>query len=200
MQRLCHCLKEDFDIGATFCLVGSGARNLILQNANEAVDLDYNLEIVRCDDFNGCKYLKESVKIAFNKCLKYYGLPDCDDSTIPLTSKKMQLKNSENHTSFSIDVCITKRKSNLYYRLVHKKTGWVSLDEYYWNIAPCSKQIKQKVDFIKDKGKWELVRKQYLDIKNKYLTKNETKFHPSFVCYAEAVNNVFNLIKQKGVV
>lgn len=34
MQDLCHTLKEEYDIGASFYLVGSGARNLILQNAN----------------------------------------------------------------------------------------------------------------------------------------------------------------------
>ena len=32
MQLLCHYLKEDYDIGSTFYLVGSGAKNLILQN------------------------------------------------------------------------------------------------------------------------------------------------------------------------
>lgn len=32
MQDLCHILKEDYDIGAVFYLVGSGAKNLILQN------------------------------------------------------------------------------------------------------------------------------------------------------------------------
>ena len=45
MQDLCHILKEKYDIGAMFTLVGSGARNLILQNANEPIDLDYNLKI-----------------------------------------------------------------------------------------------------------------------------------------------------------
>ena len=52
MQLLCHYLKEDYDIGANFYLVGSGARNLILQNENSPIDLDYNLEIVRCEDSN----------------------------------------------------------------------------------------------------------------------------------------------------
>ena len=40
MQDLCHTLKEEYDIGASFYLVGSGARNLILQNANQPIDLD----------------------------------------------------------------------------------------------------------------------------------------------------------------
>ena len=57
MQRVCHYLKEDYDIGASFYLVGSGARNLILQNENNPVDLDYNLEIVRCEDFEDCRHL-----------------------------------------------------------------------------------------------------------------------------------------------
>ena len=35
MQDLCHTLKEEYDIGSSFYLVGSGARNLILQNANQ---------------------------------------------------------------------------------------------------------------------------------------------------------------------
>lgn len=47
MQDTCHILKEKYDIGANFCLVGSGARNLITQNNNLPVDLDYNLEILR---------------------------------------------------------------------------------------------------------------------------------------------------------
>ena len=62
MQDLCHILKEDYDIGATFYLVGSGARNLIMQNNNEPVDLDYNLEIIRCEDFEDCRYIKECVR------------------------------------------------------------------------------------------------------------------------------------------
>ena len=50
MQLVCHYLKEDYDIGANFCLVGSGARNLILQNEKKSVDLDYNLGIMKIAD------------------------------------------------------------------------------------------------------------------------------------------------------
>ena len=46
MQDLCHTLKSEYDIGASFYLVGSGAKNLIMQNANRPIDLDYNLEII----------------------------------------------------------------------------------------------------------------------------------------------------------
>lgn len=194
MQLLCHYLKENYDIGAGFYLVGSGAKNLILQNANNSVDLDYNLEIVRCEDFEDCRYLKECTIKSFNKCLQEYGWfnCNCDDSTSALTSKLIYL-NCGNNTAFKIDVCITVRDEyDNYYRLIHEKTGLTLYDRYYWNMAPQSEKLKKKVDYIKDCGKWELVRQQYLKIKNKYLTQNDLKHHPSFVCYIEAVNNVYN--------
>ncbi len=191
MQYLCHYLKEDFDIGANFYLVGSGARNLILQNENKPIDLDYNLEIVKCEDFEDCRHLKESTRKSFNKALQVHGLRDCEDSTSSLTSKQISF-NYSNSPCFSIDVCITVRdEKDNYHRLIHEKTGWFYNDRYYWNIAPQSKVLKKKADYIKAAGKWELVREQYIRIKNKYLSQNDFN-HPSFVCYVEAVNNVYN--------
>lgn len=192
MQLLCHYLKEDYDIGANFYLVGSGANNLILQNENNPVDLDYNLEIVRCKDSEDCRYLKECARKTFNKCLREYNLQDCEDSTSTLTSRWIYF-NSGNSTYFSIDICITVRdtKDN-YYRLIHKKTGYSYNDRYFWNMAPQSRQLKKKVAYIKERGRWDLVRIQYLKIKNKYLTQGDLKHHPSFVCYVEAINNVYN--------
>lgn len=192
MQLLCHYLKEDYDIGANFYLVGSGAKNLIMQNENNPIDLDYNLEIVRCEDFKDCRYLKECVRKTFNKCLREHHLQDCEDSTSSLTSKLIYFKTG-NSTNFSIDICITKRdtKDN-YYRLIHKKTGWSYNDKYFWNIAPQSKQLKKKVSSIKESGHWELVRTEYCNVKNKYLIQNNIKHHTSFVYYVEAINNVYN--------
>lgn len=195
MQSLCHYLKEDYGIGSTFYLVGSGARNLILQNENNPIDLDYNLEIIKCDDFKDCRNLKECTRKSFNKALQEYNLHDCEDSTSSLTSKQICFK-SGNRTCFSIDVCITVRdEQDNYHRLIHEKTGWVYYDRYYWNISPRSKELKQKADYIKSCGKWALVREQYLRIKNKYLCQNDFN-HPSFVCYIEAVNNVYNTRNQ----
>ena len=62
MQDFCHTLKEDYDIGSTFHLVGSGAKNLIVQNASQSIDLDYNLEITRIDDWEDCRNIKECVR------------------------------------------------------------------------------------------------------------------------------------------
>lgn len=196
MQDLCHTLKSEYNIGASFYLVGSGARNLIMQNANRPIDLDYNLEIVRCEDFNDCCSLKECARKAFNRALENHNLNNCEDSTSALSSKLISFKDG-NQPQFSIDVCISKRddKDN-YYRLIHEKTGLVRFDSYYWNKAPNSSKLRDKVKSIKANGKWELVREQYKRIKNNYLTSNDYN-HSSFICYIEAVNNVYHSIKNK---
>lgn len=193
MQDLCHTLKEDYDIGAIFYLVGSGARNLITQNESEPIDLDYNLKITRCEDFEERRTIKEAVRKSFNKVLKEYGWRDCQDSTSSLTTERRYFTEG-NNTGFSMDVCIvcSDEKGNLY-RLIHNKTGWTIYDQYHWNMSPHSAKLKQKADYIKREGKWSLVREQYLKIKNKYLQQNDHN-HPSFICYIEAVNNVYNYI------
>lgn len=190
MQDLCHCLKEDYDIGATFYLVGSGARNLITQNENEPIDLDYNLEIVRCNLTNE-RDIKETVRKAFNRVLASYRWADCEDSTAALTTKTCYFT-SGNHTEFSMDVAIVIREDDdSIYRLIHQKTGWTNMDKYYWVPSPNSRRIREKAVAIKEAGYWLDLRDEYLKIKNRYLVYNDYN-HSSFICYIEAVNNVFN--------
>ena len=194
MQELCHVLKENYDIGATFYLVGSGKRKLITQNGDQPVDLDYNLEILRCDDFNDCRYLKESARKSFNKALNAEGLHDCEDSTSSLTTKPIYFTKG-NDAEFRFDVCITTRDDdNNYYRLIHKKYGYVLNDEYFWNMSPDSKDIDEKARFIRNKKRWNSLSEEYLKIKNMYLMRNDHD-HPSFVCYKEAINNVYNFLR-----
>lgn len=196
MQDLCHVLKIDYEIGAVFYLVGSGAKNLILQNEKEPIDLDYNLEIVGCEDYEKCKVIKENVRKALNKVLNSYNFGTCDDSTSSLTTKNIHFIKG-NPTEFSMDVAITcKDTEDNYYRLIHKKGKNNRYDQYYWNIAPNSKKIREKAKKIKNTGKWNDVREQYKNIKNKYLRANDHN-HPSFTCYIEAVNNVYNKISKQ---
>lgn len=190
LQDTCHILKEEFDIGAYPRLVGSGGRNLVTQNERQPIDLDYNLHIVRCENFRDCRDIKESVRKAFNKALRLHGLPDCEDSTSCLTTKRMFVY-LWNSPLFSIDVCIVTEYKGSIYRLIHEKTGDTAFDKYYWNEAPNSKKVNTKADFIKRHGKWQLVREKYLELKNHYLRQQDTN-HPSFICYIEAVNNVYN--------
>ncbi len=196
MQDLCHCLKEDYDIGASFFLVGSGARNLIVQNGSLPIDLDYNLEILRCEDFDDLRAIKESARKSFNKVLHKYAWGDCEDSTSSLTTEKRSFIKG-NTTAFSMDVCIVCRDTKEYFhRLIHEKTGVTYLDKYYWNEASHSARIQEKAKYVKKMGEWQFVRTQYLNVKNRYLRQNDHN-HPSFICYIEAVNNVYNSIKRK---
>lgn len=206
MQSLCHRLKVEYDIGANFELVGSGGRNLILQNADEPVDLDYNLEILKCEDINNGRKFKEDIRKTFNEVLNEHRFGDCQDSTSCLTSPRIYFVRG-NKTEFSIDVCITRQdEAGYYHRLIHKKTGCLDWDQYYWNIVPDSERIREKAADIKTHGKWAQLREEYLKIKNGYLSRsghtvwlgNMYVNHPSFVCYIEAVNNVYNQIMQSG--
>ena len=192
LQDLCHNLKVDHDIGARFFMVGSGARRLITRNANQPVDLDYNLEIVRCEDFEDCRYLKECVRKSFDKVLRARGLywGNCQDSTSVLTAKR-QMYFVTDPAKYGIDVCIIMQDDGHYHRLIHKKAHWPCDDEYYWNIGPDSRALKEKEAYIRKHGKWEQVRDQYLYLKNLYLSRDDHN-HPSFICYIEAVNNVYS--------
>ena len=194
MQGLCHRLKEQYDIGAQFYLVGSGEENLVMQNEDEPIDLDYNLKILRCDDINDCEQIKESVRKAFNYVLNMHGWGSCDDSKSCLTTKVWYYEKWD--IGFSMDVAIVKEDEyGRIHRLIHQKTGDTHVDQWYWNIAPNSNRIKEKEEAIKDAGKWDALREEYRRIKNMYLKRSYFEDnHPSYICYVEAINNVYNSI------
>lgn len=172
-------------------LVGSGAKNLITQNNNNPIDLDYNLVIIESNcDINNGKEIKEYVRKVFNDVLNRNDWGDCQDSRSALTTKKRQFIEG-NKTLFSIDLAIITRdgKDNLY-RLIHKKTGFIFQDEWYWNKVPKSKGLNKRIKWLKANNKWVELRDTYLDKKNMYLQRNDYD-HPSFICYIESVNEIY---------
>lgn len=183
-----------------FILVGSGGRNMVTQNEDGPFDFDYNLNIISCDDWNDEKEIKELVRKYFNKVMKNNDLSDVEDSKSSLSTETIWFKDTPNK-KFSIDLCIvTQNSDGEWERLIHEKTGYTYYDRYYWNIAPNSKKYKLKAKAIKElPGWWEIVREEYLQIKNHYLTHNDYN-HPSFICYIEAINNVYNHLKQKRII
>ena len=174
-------------------LVGSGARNLITQNGDKPVDLDYQLELLDLNgvDINDCGRIKEYVRKAFNRVLNKNGWKDCSDSTSVLSTSLRQFKKG-NQTPFKIDLAIIVRNNDgRYWRLIHDKTG---INRWFWNEGWHLNDFEDKVDEIKEQGLWEEVRKTYLEKKNQYLTHNDHN-HPSIVCYIEAVNEIYQRIK-----
>ena len=173
-------------------LVGSGAKNLITQNADEPVDLDFNLEILDSGDYdiNDCRGIKTYIQKKFDEVLARVGWDNCQDSTSALTTDRYSFKKG-NRTSFSIDLCIIAVDSNgSWYRLIHEKTGFAQFDRYFWNEAPKSKGLTDRVEWLKDNDCWIEVRDTYLDKKNMYLRRGDGN-HPSFNVYVEAVNEVY---------
>ena len=177
-------------------LVGSGAQNLITQNAECPVDLDYNLCIIRAT-FGDCRDIKEYVRKQFNAVLGANGWGDCQDSTSVLTTKKRRFRDG-NQTEFRIDLAIVRCCNGSWQRLVHCKTGYVSMDLYTWNQAFDSGQLEEKAEALKANHFWTELRKVYLKRKNMYLGRNDTE-HPSFVVYTEAVNEVYRKYEINGM-
>ena len=196
MRTLCSTLKKQYGIGARPFMVGSGRRKLITRNGAGPVDLDYNLEILKCPPLKDWKELKEKVQMAFNHALEVNGQKDCKKSTSVLTAHiATQGKIAPVH--YSIDVCVVrKNKKGHYDRLILEKHECAQKDRCYWNEAPDSTELLEKVEYIKSQDRWIRLKEEYLNRKNHYLRSNDHN-HPSFICYVEAVNNVYNEIRRR---
>ncbi|MDE6566131.1 MAG: hypothetical protein K2K70_00175, partial [Lachnospiraceae bacterium] len=190
VNQLVQSINNDSVMTVKACLVGSGAKNLITQNENEPIDLDYNLCIVSTKSINilDGHEIKEYVRKHFNKVLYSNGWDDCQDSTSAFTTAKYAFQKG-NNTAFSIDIAIICKYHNNWQRLIHQKTGLVILDRYYWNEVQNSGKLEEKVRVIKSENLWGEVRHIYLDKKNFYLCRNDCT-HPSFIIYVEAVNQI----------
>lgn len=195
INQLVQDINNENEMEVEAQLIGSGARKLETQNANEPIDLDYNINIVGIDyDINNCKRIKEYIRKKFNIVLSRNNWSDSKDSKSVLSTSYIRLEGN-NKTKFKIDLGIVFESNNgSWYRLVHKKTGTIANDEWIWNEGPNSKNLVKKVNYIKNCNGWPKVIKTYLEKKNMYLRKNDHN-HPSFICYIETINEVY---KAKG--
>lgn len=188
-------INNDKKLKVEFHLVGSGARELVAQNEEEPVDLDFNLCITDFITFKAKqgREIKEYVRKKFNEVLNKKDWSDCEDSTAALTTEKREFKNI-NKTPFSIDLAIVRKDVHGYHRLIHNKTGNTHDDTYIWNQIPFSKDFDGKVKYTRNA--WSHVCDTYLNKKNHYLKHNDYN-HPSYVVYVEAVNEIYNTLANK---
>ncbi len=194
VNELVQSINAEKQLHVRAYMVGSGAKNIEAQNENLPIDLDYNLEILQSPGFdnNDCREIKEYIRKAFNVVLSNNGWSDCEDSTSALQTEKRHFT-SGNSTEFSIDLAIvTSDNQGNWLRLIHEKTGFTYYDKYFWNQAPDSKGLDEKVRKLKAAGKWFDVRETYLTKKNMYLQRSFRGEHrPSFIIYIEAVNEEY---------
>ena len=108
VTQLVQNINKDSVMTVKTCLVGSGAKNLITQNANNPIDLDYNICILdtKSININNGRDIKEYIRKGFNSVLKANDWSDCKDSTSVLTTEERVFKRG-NQTAFSIDLAIT---------------------------------------------------------------------------------------------
>lgn len=125
-------------------LVGSGARNMVTQNANESIDFDYNLNIISCPDWEESRSIKESVRKAMNRIMTNEGLGTVDDSTSCLTTKTISFKDSPEN-KWSIDLCIvTKDSDGNWQRLIHEKRDSLNMIGIFGILPQIQKTIHIK--------------------------------------------------------
>ena len=191
VNQLVQSINKDSVMTVKACLVGSGAKNLVTQNANSPIDLDYNICILdaKSININNGRDIKEYIRREFNNVLKANDWNDCQDSTSTFTTEKRVFKRG-NKTAFSIDIAITFKNNFGWHKLIHEKTSWTVYDRYYWNEIPDSRWLEEKVYAIKLNHLWGEVRSTYLEKKNLYLQRNDNT-HPSFIVYIESVNQVY---------
>lgn len=192
VNRLVQSINNEDYLRVDMHMVGSGAKNLETQNANEPIDLDYNINILDIDgNIKDCQEIKEYIHDKLDGVLKEKRWGNCQDSKSALSTQKRYFQKG-NSTGFSIDIGIVcESKNGDWFRLIHEKTGYYQNDRWYWVPGLDSNGLNDKVKWIKDNSLWNEVREAYLNKKNMYLSRGDRN-HPSFNCYIEAVNEVYN--------
>lgn len=81
-NQLVQSINKDSVMTVKACLVGSGAKNLVTQNANSPIDLDYNICILdtKSININNGRDIKEYIRKEFNNVLKANDWNEIPDS------------------------------------------------------------------------------------------------------------------------
>jgi hypothetical protein len=188
VNQLIQELKRE-GITARMSLVGSGRRNMVTQNGNKPFDYDFNVKIIDAPNIRDCRNIKNLIMACFDDVLEWNGFPNCKDSTSVISTKVLKI----NNTKCKIDICIINTdKQDNWYRLVHKKTGNVAWDQYMWEKGFNSAEIFHREEILRQEPViWNEVRDRYLEKKDMYLSRQDDN-HPSFVCYAEVINETYD--------
>lgn len=188
-------MKKNFKTSFQFKLIGSGKRHLItrVKNGNSGYDFDYNLIIQAPEE--GYHYLADVVKRQFMEAISFalkgtkYSNPQ--DSTSAITIKVVDKKNKkiEHSCDFAIIYYDEDIIDNGYFYLKNIK----SQNKYTFEFRELSVDIETKLFEILDyRNGWNSIRAEYLKLKN--VNKDINKH--SFSLYLEAVNNIYNALKQ----
>lgn len=190
LDRLKLRLEREYGIKAYVTLIGSGAHNMVTRNGENPFDLDYNLVLTTIPQKyeRAPEQLKNIIRERLDDLINNKKFSYGKGSTSSITY--LAYSEDGKKVMFSFDVALIWERE-IQYKLVHDK----GKNLFIWNQIRDSKDLEKKIFEIKSKKRWNSVRSRYLKMKNDYLSQGDTT-HPSFVVYIEAVNQVYNSIKQ----
>ena len=191
------------DITMSINLIGSGAGNLVTQNAKGEFDLDYNLSLSKIPE----KYLvkphalKDKIRTALDKimlqknqsCAITNMSPYGQDSKSVITYKCCLPPSGdpkiERLNFFHLDIALMIKDTKFTSKLTHDKRT----EAFIWNQLPDFSEQTKQLNFIKSHKKWNNVRNLYLQKKNDC----STKALPSYAIYSMALNEVYQKFNHK---
>lgn len=158
---------------------------MVTRNGNGPYDLNYNIEILQIPKnyVDAPGKLKDTTRGELDQLMKEpYSCGKGSTSSITYLLRSADGKK----VTFSFDIALIWHREEDILRLIHDKKQ----NRYIWNQLRNMGDIAEKAAEIRKAGKSQALRETYLHLKNQYL-KNTDDSHPSFIVYAEAVNEVF---------
>lgn len=167
--------------------IGSSARNMITYDRKSNVGFDFDVNYVINDferDFDP-EVTYNRIFTEFSKCYKRYGFNKIEKSTRVITLKKVDRKTSKVIHSCDIALVVDYEEDGILYQeyiRFNKKNH-----KFTWENQPAPYYLEEKVENIKNAGRWNEVLEVYIDKKNKNTNPNKK----SRALYAETVNEVY---------
>ncbi len=184
-------LAQGLDCSAR--LLGVEGKELILQNgANNPVEVECLIEIEGSKNFdlNEGQRMKLLVMDELNIVLKPLLLPDCTSNSFNIIVPKLRFSQGNTDKAFNMVISIVHEDPDgSYGRLGRKPSAYTAIEQWSWVEIPNTIDLNYKLKKIKNKY-WNEVSSVYLRKKNAYLGRVNVN-HPSFVCYAESINEVY---------
>ncbi len=180
-------VREHFTFRYDF--IGSASRNMITCDfkTNVGYDFDVNIRVNDKDEDYSAYEIRNILREAFNKFAYIYDYDYPEDGQRVMTIKVKDTENSRIIHSCDFAVVHDTSDGRQQYIRYNKKDN-----SYYWEYQPKGfYRIDEKIEVIKESGKWNDLRNLYLDKKNSNTNKNKK----SRSLFAESVNNIYNHVK-----
>ena len=183
-------LQERYGLRIRVETVGSGSVNLVTRKDGQPFDLDYDILIF------GSTMVPEQIKHRLmseldTKAIRL-GFRNGQDSTSAITYIHPEVKDYC-IPKFHVDIGIILISDQHSGRLIHHK----DTNTYVWETPVHYDDLAGRAAAIRRSGLQNRLREVYLDRKNHYLDIGDP-YHPSYIVYVEAVNQVWQQMQSQG--